>query len=104
VGSGRGHRRRGVILALEPPRRLSYTWEAFSPSPTTLTFDVAADEGGTRLRFTQTGIGDGADWDAYYTALDSGWDKHLQNLTAWLETGSCAPPGPTGPLTPSVAT
>ena len=28
----------GKILVDEPPSRLSYTWEAFSPSPTTITF------------------------------------------------------------------
>jgi len=93
---------RGMILTLHAPQRLSYAWEAFSPRPTTLTCDVTAGADGTRLRFTQTGIGDGADWDAYYTAPDSGWSTHLHNLTAWLETGNCARPGPTGTLAQSV--
>jgi uncharacterized protein YndB with AHSA1/START domain len=85
----------GKILVLEPPWRLSYTWEALEPSPTTITFELAAENDGTRLHLIHTGIGEGEDWDSYYTSVDSGWSTHLNNLTAWLETGTCPPPGPT---------
>jgi uncharacterized protein YndB with AHSA1/START domain len=93
---------RGTILVLEPTHRLSHTWEAMSQSPTTVTFTVTAAREGTRLRLVHSGIGEGPDWDNYYTALNSGWNKHLKNLTDWLETGSCATPGPTGTLTQSI--
>jgi uncharacterized protein YndB with AHSA1/START domain len=92
----------GKILVLEPPFRFSYTWEALEPSPTTITFELTAENGGTRLRLSHTGIGEGEDWDSYYTNINSGWSIHLKNLTALLETGICATPGPTGTLADSV--
>jgi uncharacterized protein YndB with AHSA1/START domain len=85
----------GKIIALEPPYRLSYTWETLGPTPTTSTFELTAENDGTRLRLTHTGIGTGEDWDGYYTNVSSGWNAHLSNLTTWLETGHCNPPGPT---------
>ena len=88
----------GKILVLEPPHRLSYTWEALEPSPTTITFELTAENDGTRLRLIHTGIGEGEDWDTYYTSINSGWNVHLKNLTAWLETGIGETPGPTGSI------
>ena len=92
----------GTILVLEPSHRLSYSWEALEPSPTTITIEVTAENDGTRLHLTHTGIGEGENWDNYYAALNSGWNKHLANLTAWLETGICDPPGATGTLAQSL--
>jgi uncharacterized protein YndB with AHSA1/START domain len=86
----------GKILVLEPPHRLSYSWEALEPSPTTITFELTAENDGTRLHLIHTGIGEGEDWDTYYTSVNGGWNAHLTNLTAWLETGICEPPGPKG--------
>jgi uncharacterized protein YndB with AHSA1/START domain len=86
----------GKITVLEPPHRLSFTWEALEPSPTTITFELTAENDGTRLRLIHTGIGEGEDWDTYYTSVNSGWSVHLKNLTAWLETGIGETPGPTG--------
>jgi uncharacterized protein YndB with AHSA1/START domain len=84
----------GKILVLEPPHLLSYTWGALEPSPTTITFALTAENDGTRLHLIHTGIGEGEDWDTYYTSINSGWSGHLKNLTTWLETGICEPPGP----------
>jgi uncharacterized protein YndB with AHSA1/START domain len=77
----------GKFLVLEPPHRLSYTWETFGPGPTTIAFELTAENDGTRLRLTHTDIGAGEDWDTYYTAVDSGWSAHLIDLTSWLERG-----------------
>jgi uncharacterized protein YndB with AHSA1/START domain len=88
----------GTILEIEPSHRFRYTWEAFSPSPVTITFELSAENGGTRLHFIQTGIGEGENWGNYYTGMSHSWDIHLDHLTAWLETGSCPPPGPTKSL------
>ena len=84
----------GKILVCEPPHRLSYTWEALEPGPTTITFELASENDGTRLRLIHTGIGEGEDWDTYYTSVNGGWTAHLGDLTCWLETGACPPPGP----------
>jgi uncharacterized protein YndB with AHSA1/START domain len=88
----------GAILVLDPPHRISYTWEALEPSPTTITFELTAESDGTHLRLIHTGIGEGEDWDSYYTSINSGWNVHFNNLTAWLETGSSETPGPTGSM------
>ncbi|GLV60854.1 transcriptional regulator [Dictyobacter sp. S3.2.2.5] len=86
----------GKILVLEPPHRLSYTWETFGPAPTTITFELSAENDGTRLHLTHTNIGTGEDWDRYYTSVNRGWSAHLADLASWLETGTCPPPGPRG--------
>ncbi|WP_236022845.1 SRPBCC family protein [Dictyobacter formicarum] len=84
----------GQMVALAPPHRLSYTWEAMEPSPVTITFQLNAENDGTRLRLVQTGIGEGKDWDHYYHLRNNGWNVHLTHLTTWLETGICPSPGP----------
>ncbi len=86
----------GKILVLEPPHRLSYTWEAeaLEPSPTTITFELTAENDGTRLHLIHAGIGEGEEWDRYYTLRNNGWNVHLEHLVAWLETGTSPTPGP----------
>jgi uncharacterized protein YndB with AHSA1/START domain len=88
----------GKILVLEPSHRLSYSWEALEPSPTTVTFALTAENDGTRLQLMHTGLGEGKDWDNYYTAVNSGWNVHVKDLTSWLETGICELPGTTGTM------
>src|SRR5690242_18367562 len=63
----------GKILVLEPPHRLSYTWEALEPSPTTVNFELTAQNDGTLLHLIHTGMGEGEDWDHYYNTRNSGW-------------------------------
>ncbi len=77
----------GKILVLEPPHRLSYTWEAQEPEATTITFELTAENDGTLLHIIHTGIGVGEDWDGYYGQKNNGWNVHLKNLIVWLETG-----------------
>ncbi|GLV59722.1 hypothetical protein KDH_65470 [Dictyobacter sp. S3.2.2.5] len=84
---GTGTVNHGTILLLEPPRRLSYTWESLSPSPTIITFDLHPVYNGTHLHLSHTGIGEGPDWDNFYDTRNKGWDVHLSYLVAWLETG-----------------
>jgi uncharacterized protein YndB with AHSA1/START domain len=86
----------GKVLDVEPPHRVSYSWEALSPSPTTITFELTPENAGTRLRLTHSGIGEGVDWDNYYNSVNGGWSAHLVDLTSWLETGQCSVPGPKG--------
>lgn len=77
----------GQILVFEPPHRLSYTWEVQTPSVTTVTFELTAENDGTLLRIINTGYGEGEDWDSYYDQRNNGWSVHLTNLIAWLKTG-----------------
>lgn len=87
---------RGTIQEVVPGHSFVFTWEGdFSPQPTTLAFRLKEQDGGTLLSFTHSGIGEGAGWEAYAT-IDKAWDAHLQDLTSWIETGSCPAPGPRG--------
>lgn len=86
----------GKVLVFDPPHRLSYTWESpqMEPGTTTLTFELTAENDGTLLHFTHSGIGQGEDWDRYYNLRNNGWSTHLKNLAQWAETGSAEPHRP----------
>lgn len=89
----------GKVREVKPNELFSFTWEGqFSPAPTTLTFSLKSSNGGTLLTFTHSGIGTGAGWEAYANMGQEGkgWDAHLKDLTSWVETGTCPPPGPRG--------
>lgn len=86
----------GKVLEVEPFQSFSFTWEgAFSPTPTTLAFQLTKEKDGTLVTFTHSGIGEGEGWEAY-TNMSKGWDAHLNDLASWVETGTCPPPGPRG--------
>jgi uncharacterized protein YndB with AHSA1/START domain len=72
------------ILAFEPPRRLSFTWNAPPNQPyvraqrTVVTIDLApVDARHTRLRFTHAGWGEGPEWDAAYAYFDDAWSTFV---------------------------
>ncbi len=89
----------GKVQEITAPHRFSFTWEGqFSPAPTTIAFELSDENSGTTLTLTHSGIGEGAGWEAY-AGMDvpgKGWDAHLSDLTSWVETGTCPPPGPRG--------
>ena len=70
------------ILAFEPPRRLSFTWNAPFDQPyargqrTVVSIQLEPlDNRRTRLRFTHSGWGDGPEWDAAYAYFDRAWNS-----------------------------
>ena len=86
----------GKVKEVKTAQLFSFTWEGtFSPSPTTLTFELTTEKDGTLVRFTHSGFGEGKGWEAY-TNISKAWDAHLEDLTSWIETGNCPPPGPRG--------
>ena len=86
----------GKVKEVKPSQLFSFTWEgAFSPTPTALTFELTKENDGTLLTLTHSGIGEGEKWEVY-TTISKAWDAHLKDLTAWIETGTCRPPGPRG--------
>ena len=86
---------RGQVKEVKPSQLFSFTWEIFSPTPTTITFALAKEQVGTLVTLTHSDIGEGEGWDVY-TTIDKGWGAHLKDLTSWIETGTCPPPGPRG--------
>lgn len=89
----------GIVKEVKESELFSFTWGGqFSPTPTTITFMLKEENGGTLLTLTHSGIGEGKGWEAY-TNMDQegkGWDAHLNDLKSWIETGICPPPGPRG--------
>lgn len=86
----------GTVKEVKPSQLLSYTWEgAFSPTPTTITFALTKEKDGTLVTLTHSGIGEGEGWEAYAT-ISKAWGAHLKDVTSWIETGTCPPPGPRG--------
>jgi uncharacterized protein YndB with AHSA1/START domain len=76
-----------VVLAVQDNRMLSFTWNSPPHLPevrrqrtaVTLRFS-ALGENRTELRLTQTGWGDGGQWDQSFAYFDTAWERVLANL------------------------
>lgn len=72
---------RAVVLELEPPRRMVWAWSvAGGASPTTVTFELVPEGGGTRLRLTHVGEID----PRIGGLLRDGWPGRLELLRRTL--------------------
>ncbi len=79
----------GAYVELEPDRRITFTWDERPKNGiTTCTIELTPEADGTLLRLTQSGFGEGDDWDEFYNSVNSGWSEELGNLKTWLETGT----------------
>ncbi len=81
-------------MALQPPRMLSFDWNAppFLPQARQQrTFVVvrfaAVDDKTTRVTLHHTGWGDGGEWDKAHAYLDRAWTGVLASLKARFEKG-----------------
>ena len=82
------------FLALQPPRMLSFTWNAPPNLPEARqqrTFVVVrihpVNERETRVTLHHTGWGDGGEWDKAYAYFDRAWGNVLGSLKKRFETG-----------------
>ena len=82
------------FMALQPPRMLSFTWNAPPSLPEVRqqrTFVVVrlqpVGEKETRVTLHHTGWGDGDEWDKAYGYFDRAWGNVLQNLKKRFESG-----------------
>jgi uncharacterized protein YndB with AHSA1/START domain len=66
------------VLAIEPHRRLSYSWNAAGGLQTTVTWTLTLVEGGTRLRLEQSGFG--PQDDNNYKGAAYGWQRNIDAL------------------------
>jgi uncharacterized protein YndB with AHSA1/START domain len=81
----------GEVLACDPPRRLSVTWEhqmdaaMKAEGASTATFDLEPfGEGGTKLTLTHS---IGVAGSKFIAAVSGGWPNILSSLKSLLETG-----------------
>ncbi len=70
------------ILDIEKEKRFAFTWNApqvfttMRDRRTVVILEFAPEgEAATKLRFTQLGWGEGADWDQVYTYFDRAWGQ-----------------------------
>jgi uncharacterized protein YndB with AHSA1/START domain len=82
------------FMALQPPRMLSFTWNAPPSLPEARrqrTFVVVriqpVGEKQTRVTLHHTGWGDGGEWDQAYGYFDRAWGNVLGNLKKSFESG-----------------
>lgn len=79
---------KGRIVEMTPPHRFAFEWDIEAGGlATTCSFELIPQDGGTLLRLTQSGFGQGDDWDHLYDDNSGGWDIELVNLQRWLEQG-----------------
>jgi uncharacterized protein YndB with AHSA1/START domain len=82
------------FLALQPPRMLSFTWNAPPSLPevrqqrTVVVIRLQpVSERETRVTLHHTGWGDGGEWDKAYAYFDRAWGNVLANLKKRFESG-----------------
>lgn len=79
-----------TVLEADPPRRFSFHWayDAASPIPLTVTFELVPAGTGTLLRFTEAGFREkgfeGAVLEEWYRDHAQGWDHFLPRLVAYV--------------------
>lgn len=82
------------ILAIEPNKMFSFTWDApaFMPgvrkhrTSVVLKFEKAGDDK-TRIWMCHTGWGDGEEWDRAFDYFTDAWDVVLKRLETRFEKG-----------------
>ncbi|MGD9101826.1 MAG: SRPBCC domain-containing protein [Anaerolineae bacterium] len=78
----------GQFTALEPDTSLAFTWHGRGDAAATkVQVALAAENGGTQITLTHSGIGTGKEWAETRAELEKGWKNGLENLKAVLETG-----------------
>jgi len=101
------------ILALEPNKRLAFTWNAPPTQPviraqrTMVILDFApAGSDRTRLRFSQVGWGEGPEWDTAFGYFDKAWGHYvLPRLVQRFRPGGLDPASkePLPPIASTIA-
>ena len=79
-----------VVLVVEPPETLAYSWnasgeEAANGTKTIVTWTLTPTPGGTHLRMEQAGFRSGPADEGFYQGAQYGWQKMLGSLEAVLQ-------------------
>lgn len=84
----RGYYTAGEYTALEPARRITFTWMGRGdPSRSEVDVQLEARGAYTDLRLIHSGLGEGEEWARVRGEFDRGWTLALENLQSLLETG-----------------
>jgi uncharacterized protein YndB with AHSA1/START domain len=81
------------LMALEPPNRLAFDWDAPPNWPeqrgqrTMVEIRLVAGSEGTVVSLRHAGWGDGPDWHAVRDYFDPAWEKILRRLQYSFEVG-----------------
>ena len=86
----------GKVLAFEPPKRLSYTWDPFTPDAdrertSRVTFDLEPRGKVVKLTVTHDNLDEGG---KTFRDISGGWPMVIANLKSLLETGHPLPAMP----------
>ena len=85
---GSGFYMSGAFTALEPGKKLVFTWDGKGePAPTKVQVSLATKNGGTAVTLTHSGVGSGTAWASTVHAIMKDWPESLANLASVLETG-----------------
>ncbi len=87
---GSGFYMSGAFTALEPGKKLVFTWDGKGePAPTKVQVSLkdAPRNGGTAVTLTHSGVGSGTAWASTVHAIMKDWPESLANLASVLETG-----------------
>lgn len=68
-----GHTMSGVVLACDPPRRLTITWESNGPTPSEVTFELTPEGNEVLLVLTHRKLADRGEM----VNVSGGWHTHL---------------------------
>jgi uncharacterized protein YndB with AHSA1/START domain len=79
-----------TVVEAEPPRRFAFRWDSAGEEATPensllVTFDLVPVDGGTLLRFAETGYDEAAKSDAVLEDHTSGWDYFLPRITPYVD-------------------
>ncbi|HET6743490.1 MAG TPA: SRPBCC domain-containing protein [Kribbella sp.] len=79
-----------TVIEADPPRRFAIRWThegstATAENSVLATFDLVPQDGGTLLRFAETGFDEANRSDAQYQDHTSGWNYFLPRLAAYVE-------------------
>jgi uncharacterized protein YndB with AHSA1/START domain len=83
-----GYYAAGEFTALEPERRVAFTWHGRGePGPTQVTVVLSPTADGVEVTLTHDGFGAGDAWHKARSESQDGWTQGMENLKAVLETG-----------------
>lgn len=85
-----GYYASGEFTALDPDRKLAFTWLGKDEPASTrvqITLKSAPGNGATEIAVAHSGLGAGKKWADSVKGLEAGWSAALENLQSVLETG-----------------